>query len=88
VCAPIHDALLIEAPLARLDEHVRLTQEAMEEASAVVLNGFRLRSEAKLIPHPKRYLDPQKATDKPEKGRDMWDLVWEAVAEMERTKRE
>ena len=48
VCAPVHDALLIEAPLAELPEQVRRTQATMEEASVVVLDGFRLRSDAKL----------------------------------------
>jgi DNA polymerase-1 len=57
VCAPIHDALLVEAPLAQLSEHVCLTQAAMKEASAIVLNGFRLRSEAKFVTAPDRYED-------------------------------
>lgn len=75
VCAPVHDALLIEAPLDELAEQVRRTQAAMEEASAVVLDGFRLRSDAKLVTAPDRYED--------EKGAAMWKLVWEVVAEME-----
>jgi hypothetical protein len=84
VCAPVHDALLIEAPLDMLEEHVRITQEAMEEASAIVLNGFRLRSETKLILYPKRYLDKRKATDNPAKGTAMWNKVWEAVEDIKR----
>jgi DNA polymerase I len=75
VCAPVHDALLIEAPLTKLDEQVRLTQSAMEEASMVVLDGFRLRSDAKMVVAPDRYED--------EKGAAMWKLVWEVVGEME-----
>lgn len=54
VCAPVHDALLIEAPLDELDETVAKTQELMAEASRVVLDGFELRSEAKVIRYPDR----------------------------------
>ncbi len=75
VCAPVHDALLIEAPLAELPEQVRQTQAAMEEASMVVLDGFRLRSDAKLTEAPDHYED--------EKGAAMWKLIWQVVAEME-----
>ena len=75
VCAPVHYALLIEAPLDELQEQVRRTQAAMEEASAVVLDGFRLRSDAKLVLAPDRYED--------EKGAAMWKLVWEVVGEMD-----
>jgi hypothetical protein len=44
VCAPIHDAILIMAPLDRLDEDVVRMRGFMEEASQVVLNGFKLRT--------------------------------------------
>jgi hypothetical protein len=68
VCAPVHDAILIEAPLADLDEAVITTQKAMSDASAAVLNGFRLRSEVKTVRYPNRYMD--------ERGVKMWDTVW------------
>ena len=67
VCAPIHDAILIEAPLAELDEAVANTQTLMAEASAIVLSGFRLRSDAEIIRHPDRYQD--------ERGQVMWGTV-------------
>lgn len=67
VCAPVHDAILIEAPLAQLDQAVAETQVLMAKASMEVLNGFGLRSDAKLIRHPDRYLD--------ERGRQMWETV-------------
>ncbi len=40
VCAPVHDAILIEAPLSHLDEAVAEAQKAMAEASAGVLDDF------------------------------------------------
>lgn len=67
VCAPVHDALLIEAPLDILDDMVTATQAAMSDASAAVLGGFRLRSDAKIIRYPDRYMD--------ERGAVMWDTV-------------
>jgi DNA polymerase I len=42
VCAPIHDAILICAAVDLLEEHVTRTQQAMAEASRIVLNGFEL----------------------------------------------
>ena len=74
VCAPVHDALLIEAPLDELDRVVETTQRVMADASAVVLDGFRLRSDAKIIRHPDRYED--------ERGRAMWREVWAIMDEL------
>jgi hypothetical protein len=57
ICAPIHDAILIEAPLRRLDEAVRTARQAMADASAAVLGGPRLRTDVQLIRYPDRYAD-------------------------------
>jgi DNA polymerase I len=67
VCAPIHDAILIQAPLERLAQDVETAQEAMVRASEIVLGGFRLRSEVKLVRFPDRYQD--------ERGKRMWETV-------------
>ncbi len=45
VCGPVHDTLLIEAPLAELDATIWTTQQAMREASMIVTGGFELRSD-------------------------------------------
>jgi DNA polymerase I-like protein with 3'-5' exonuclease and polymerase domains len=74
VCAPVHDAILIEAPLEELEASVALAQESMAQASAIVLGGFRLRSEAKLVRYPERYED--------ERGRDMWNTVWRLMSDL------
>lgn len=52
VVAPVHDAILIEAPASRIQEAVAEAQEAMAEASSAVLDGFRLRSDAKIVISP------------------------------------
>lgn len=74
VCAPIDDALLIEAPLEQLESHVVRTQQAMAQASRTVLGGFELRTEAKLFRYPERFQD--------ERGVAMWDTVWQLIEEI------
>jgi DNA polymerase family A len=59
ICAPVHDAILMMAPLDRLDEDVARMRAHMEEASQVVLRGFRLRSDQHVFRYPERYSDPQ-----------------------------
>ncbi|MFC1827314.1 DNA polymerase [Thermodesulfobacteriota bacterium] len=71
VCAPVHDALLIEAPLSALEEVVTQTQRTMEEASAIILNGFKLRSDVNIIRYPNRYMTLR--------GQQMWDTVQEVL---------
>jgi DNA polymerase I-like protein with 3'-5' exonuclease and polymerase domains len=73
VCLPLHDALLIEAPLADLDDAVRATQEHMAEASRIVLDGFELRTDVNTVRHPERYRDPR--------GAVVWRALEEALAE-------
>lgn len=67
VCAPVHDAVLICAPFERLDADVAAMQEAMHEASRVVLAGFELRTDVATYHHPDRYQDPR--------GKTMWDRI-------------
>jgi hypothetical protein len=67
VCAPVHDAVLICAPLDRLDADVARMQDAMREASRIVLNGFELGTDATVVRHPDRYMD--------ERGTVMWKRV-------------
>lgn len=67
VCAPVHDAVLIEAPTDDIDEAVAAAKAAMREASEVVLNGFQIGTEAKVVRSPDRYADA--------KGVPMWNRV-------------
>jgi DNA polymerase I len=71
VCAPVHDAILVEAPLEDIETTIIATQQAMSDASAHVLAGFRLRSDSKIVRYPDRYMD--------ERGMKMWDMVWEII---------
>lgn len=73
VVAPVHDALLIEAPLHELAARTEQMQALMRQASAVVLGGFELRSDAKVIESPERYCD--------DKGSPMWSTVTELLGQ-------
>ena len=73
VCAPVHDAILIQAPLKQLEATVTATQAFMREASQQVLNGFPLRSDTVLVRYPDRYQD--------ERGAVMWLTVWNLLYE-------
>ena len=72
VCAPVHDAVLICATLERLEADVARMQEAMREASRIVLNGFELGTDAQIVRYPGRYMD--------ERGTVMWNRVMDLIA--------
>jgi DNA polymerase-1 len=59
ICAPIHDAVLITAPLDRLDEDVERMRSYMAKASRIVLDGFELRTEEHVFRYPEHYSDPK-----------------------------
>jgi hypothetical protein len=59
VCAPNHDAILIEAPLEDLADAVKTTEAAMAEASEIVLDGFPLRTSVTTIRYPDHYPHPK-----------------------------
>ncbi len=75
VCAPVHDAVLIEAPLDELDSVIKKTQALMAEASRVVLGRFELGSDAKEVRYPDRYID--------KRGIVMWDTVMNILNALE-----
>ena len=49
ICAPVHDALLIDAPAAEIQAAVTAVRAAMAEASRVVLDGVELRTDVQLV---------------------------------------
>jgi DNA polymerase I-like protein with 3'-5' exonuclease and polymerase domains len=59
ICAPVHDAVLMQAPLDRFEEDVARMRAYMAEASRIVLNGFVLRTEAHVFRYPEHYSDPK-----------------------------
>jgi DNA polymerase I len=67
VCAPIHDAFLIAAPEERLDDDVRHMREIMSKAGSCITGGIPIRTEARIIRYPDRYME--------ERGISMWNRV-------------
>ena len=68
LCAPIHDALLIEAHVDQIDSEVVKLKECMSDASEAVLGeGKVCRVDADIVRHPDRYMD--------EHGQQMWDQI-------------
>lgn len=76
LCAPIHDALLIEAPLDLIDADVAALKQCMADASELVLGQGRVcRVDAEIIRYPARYMD--------ENGATMWEQVMKILDEIE-----
>ncbi len=71
VCAPVHDALLVEGDADRMDDVLEVTRAAMAEASRVVLDGVEVGTDVDVIEWPNRYADPR--------GRVMWERVTEIL---------
>ena len=67
ICAPVHDAILLEAPLETLDRDIARLQEIMTEAGRIVLDGFPVRTDAEVVRFPDRYMD--------KRGNTMWRIV-------------
>jgi hypothetical protein len=76
VCAPVHDAVLISAPLDRLEDDIGRMRAAMAEASRAVLSGFELGTDVHAIRWPERYMDPR--------GALMWDRVAKLLGQRNR----
>ena len=61
VCAPVHDALLVEGDTDDMDRVVEVTQQAMSDAALAVLPGLDIPTDVDRIDYPDRYADPRGA---------------------------
>jgi DNA polymerase I len=68
----LRDAVLICAPLDRLEADIGRMRDCMARAARAVLGGFELRTDATRVLYPNRYSDPR--------GAVMWDRVTGLVA--------
>ncbi len=66
VCAPVHDAFLIAASPDRLERDVETMGDIMTRAGMLIC-GIPVRTEAKLIRFPSRYME--------DRGIEMWNRV-------------
>ena len=73
MCAPVHDALLIEAAASEIGDVITATKAAMARASGVVLDGLEVPADAEVVGWPARYADPSG------RGAAMWATVTELM---------
>jgi DNA polymerase-1 len=73
--APVQDALLVGGSLDEIENVVTATKGAMAEASRLVLDGFTLRTDPKIVRYPERYVD--------DRGVAMWNRVMKLLHELE-----
>jgi DNA polymerase I len=78
--APVHDAVLIEAPTERIEADVAVMREIMRRASRIVLNTdlngtHELRTDYTIIRYPDRYSD--------KRGAQIWSEVLQLLAEQQ-----
>jgi hypothetical protein len=76
IIAPIHDAIMAEGRLADAKDHVQALETLMGDASAVMLQGYRLPSDCKIIRPGEHYED--------DRGKGMWDTIVKLLAKLER----
>jgi DNA polymerase-1 len=80
--APVHDAVIIESPIDRVDSDVALMRELMRRASRIVLNAnkpdgpYELRTKADIIRFPDRFSD--------KRGEQIWQQVLGLLDDYER----
>lgn len=67
VCAPVHDAFLIQAPSDTIDDVAAHMRNLMAQAGSTVTGGLALRTDARVIRDPDRYME--------ERGISMWNRV-------------
>ena len=75
VVAPVHDAIMAQAPLGQADDVSGALDRVMRDASAVVLRGYELPTDVQLIRPGQRYFD--------ERGEVMWSTVTKLVNKLE-----
>ena len=57
ICATIHDAILFECDAAMTDDVVAAASGCMEEEAELLLGGFRIDTDVRVVCHPDRLLD-------------------------------
>ena len=77
ICAPIHDAFLLEAPIEHIERDTAALRAIMRATGTAVV-GVPIETDAKIIRPPDRYVD--------ERGVVMWDKVMYLLDLVERQK--
>ena len=72
----VHDAMMAEGLVSEVEELSRALDQAMGDASAVVLRGYRLPTDCQIIKPGENYRD--------ERGAAMWAVVTRLLAKLEK----
>jgi DNA polymerase I-like protein with 3'-5' exonuclease and polymerase domains len=73
VCAPVHDAIMVEGPADEIDAVIATSRDAMTEASRTVLQGFEVKTDVEYVT---RW--PDRCADK--RGSELWEKVLNQLA--------
>ncbi len=79
LCAPVHDAVLIEAAAERIEEEVAEARRTMAEASRIVLDGFEVGTDSKIVVSPARFMD--------DGGEEFWNTVTSLAGDLPNKRR-
>ena len=77
LCATVHDAVLIEAPIGQIDAAIEVAKRCWARASEIVLGGFALDADSKVVRYPDVYHDDD--------GEEMWNRLQGVLADLERS---
>jgi DNA polymerase-1 len=80
ICACVHDAVLIEAPIGEIEAAVAACQECWRRASAEYLGGFELGSDAKIVRYPARWGDNE---EEDAEDIELWGRIQRLLDEIE-----
>jgi hypothetical protein len=72
IVAPVHDAIMAEAPADQADDVSAALDRVMRDAAALVLRGYQLPTDNQMILPGQRYYN--------ERGEAMWNTVSKLVA--------
>ena len=72
VCAPIHDAVLIECAVDDIPNTLHDSKSLLAMASRIVLDGFELRTSEKIVEHPQRLGN--------DSDNDIWQVIQTTLA--------
>jgi hypothetical protein len=78
VVAPVHDALMAEGPVDQIEDVAIALDQAMGDASALVLGGYRLPTDKQIILPGGRYFE--------KRGKTMWETVNRLLTKLETEK--
>jgi hypothetical protein len=76
VCAPVHDAIMIEADADQAEAAAAALDRVMRDASATVLRGYELPSDKQIVHAGQSFFD--------KRGAEMWGAVSRLVAKYDR----